>query len=115
MDDQIKALLQQGNEIQPFDLPGNTFRTDGEVCFTVRDSRRHGQVGAHFAVITAHHALIQSHAMQLLIQQHTGAGAGAAVENGDVPPGKIAPAANLLGISGSNVKALCRVFLQTGR
>ena len=105
----VKALLQQGNEIQPLDLSGNALCSDGKVCLTVRDRRRHGQVRAHFTLIAAHHALIQSHAVQLFIQQHTSAGAGAAVENGNVPPRKIAPAADLLGIAGSNVKALSPV------
>ena len=109
MYDQIKALLQQGNEIQPLNLPGDPFRSDGKVCLTVRDRRSHGQVGTHLTLIAAHHALIQSHAVQLFIQQHTSAGAGAAVENGNVPPRKIAPAADLLRITGSNVKALSPV------
>ena len=52
---------------------------------------------------------VQIHAAQLPIQQDARAGAGAAIEDGNVAPGQIPPAADLLRIAGRHVKALLPV------
>ena len=82
---------------------------NGKIRFACRNGCGHGQMRFHFAVIPGNHAFIQSHPVQLPVQKDARTGAGTAVEHGNVPPGQIPPAADLLGIAGRHVKALCPI------